>query len=90
MPACPRCCAKLLNHRKRCCPRLCSLTDPPEGNQTLHLKIDVINQRGNPIDVTQHVLVGPRERIFTAADYGLQYTTFVNLTGVLSSLLCYS
>ncbi len=66
---------------------LCSLTDPPEGNTTLHLKIDIINQRGNSIDVTQHVSVGPRERIFTAADYGLQYTTFVNLTGVLSSLL---
>ena len=61
---------------------LCSLTDPPRGNSTLHLTVEVINQRGNAIDVTPHVLLDPREKFFTAADYGVQFTSFVNLTGV--------
>lgn len=62
---------------------MCSLTDPPRGNSTLHLRVDVINQRGNSIDVTPHVLLNPREKFFTAADYGVQFTSFVNLTGVV-------
>ena len=63
----------------------CSLTDPPRGNDTLHLRVDVTNQRGNAIDVIPHVLVGPREKFFTAADYGVQFTTWVNLTGLYST-----
>lgn len=63
---------------------ICSLTDPPQGNTILHLRISIINQRGNAIDITPHVLLGPRERYFTAADYGVQFTTFVNLTGLPS------
>ena len=64
---------------------ICSLTDPPQGNTTLHLRINIINQRGNAIDITPHVLLGPRERYFTAADFGVQFTTFVNLTGLSSA-----
>ena len=60
---------------------LCSLTDPPQDGSTLHLTADIISQRGNAIDVAQHVVLGPREQFFTAATYGVQYTTVVNITG---------
>ena len=61
---------------------LCSLTDPPQDGSTLHLTADIISQRGNAVDVAQHVVLGPREQFFTAATYGVQYTTVVNITGV--------
>ena len=63
---------------------LCSLTDPPQDGSTLHLTADIISQRGNALDVAQHVVLGPREQFFTAATYGVQYTTVVNITGALS------
>ena len=66
---------------------LCSLTDPPQDGSTLHLTADIISQRGNAIDVAQHVILGPREQFFTAATYGVQYTTVVNVTGAHSSLV---
>lgn len=65
---------------------LCSLTDPPQDGSTLHLTADIISQRGNALDVAQHVVLGPREQFFTAATYGVQYTTVVNITGVLCTL----
>ncbi|CAK0735575.1 hypothetical protein CVIRNUC_000603 [Coccomyxa viridis] len=57
------------------------LTDPPQDGSTLHLTADIISQRGNALDVAQHVVLGPREQFFTAATYGVQYTTVVNITG---------
>ena len=75
---------RTLTERHGC---LCSLTDPPQDGSTLHLTADIISQRGNAVDVAQHVVLGPREQFFTAATYGVQYTTVVNITGVHSSLV---
>ena len=66
---------------------LCSLTDPPQDGSTLHLTADIISQRGNAVNIAQHIVLGPREQFFTAATYGVQYTTVVNITGALSQLV---
>ncbi|EIE26769.1 hypothetical protein COCSUDRAFT_59280 [Coccomyxa subellipsoidea C-169] len=58
------------------------LLDPPLQNETVVTTAEIVSLRGNSIDVTPYVTLQNAHQNFTLADFGTQFVTQVNTTGL--------
>lgn len=61
---------------------LCSLTDQPEANDTITLFVTAFGLEGNTIDVEPLLQYDKGVHNLTHANYGHQYQTRINVTGL--------
>ncbi|BDA40579.1 probable protease 1 at N-terminal half [Coccomyxa sp. Obi] len=58
------------------------LLDPPLANETLTATVQVVSLQGNSVDARPFVVLRETLSHYTLADYGTQYVTHINITGL--------
>jgi len=57
---------------------LCSLTVPPEEDETMRLDFSIDSLPGNPINLTDFIAVEPSTIYFTASNWSTEVVLLVN------------
>ena len=59
---------------------LCSLTVPPESDETMRLDFTIVSLPGNPINLTNFITIKPSEVYYTASNWSTEIVLLVDGT----------